>query len=276
MNYLILAAAVSAGVSIGVWIILEFIPVLMPVEAGRLAAHLRSRPGNVIEVAYYLELLFEGSPWRRFMALEVVRDLFNSRIRELELLKYSRWKEEVESQKERMEMRELNDDEILHIEAAREMMDKNGVTGKGRRSRSLYPNREEEEFIRLRNHKRNMLLDLRDKYSDFRIWAIRNRDILKYVQERVFSNREIDLENLKSHSQEWALVNLWGLEPPEKYSEEDIFRDIIVYLQVTDDRKMRGKLAAALSDHEDAVTYLDEVISSVLSWKGGEGISESQ
>ena len=115
-----------------------------------------------------------------------------------------------------------------------------------------------------------MLLDLRDKYSDFRIWAIRNRDILKYVQERVFSNREIDLENLKSHSQEWALVNLWGLEPPEKYSEEDIFRDIIVYLQVTDDRKMRGKLAAALSDHEDAVTYLDEVISSVLSWKGGE------
>ena len=30
----------------------------------------------------------------------------------------------MESQKERMEMRELNDDEILHIEAAREMMDK--------------------------------------------------------------------------------------------------------------------------------------------------------
>ncbi|MEJ8543471.1 hypothetical protein U2150_08220 [Methanothermobacter wolfeii] len=71
MNYLILAAAVSAGVSIGVWIILEFIPVLMPVEAGRLAAHLRSRPGNIIEVAYYLELLFEGSPWKRFMALKL-------------------------------------------------------------------------------------------------------------------------------------------------------------------------------------------------------------
>ncbi|WBF10420.1 hypothetical protein ISG34_03285 [Methanothermobacter marburgensis] len=267
MEALLVDVLVAALVSLGVWTVLEILPTLFPRETGRLAARIRPLPSGAVEISQYLNLLRRGSPWQVFMALEVIGELFRIKIRELESLKYEEWKREVESQKERMERRGLSDDEILHLEAGREMIqNSNNLNLKS--GGGLYSSPEEEEFIRIRNHKKDLLPDLRDKYSDFRIWALKNRDILRYVQERVFRREELDLENLRDHSREWALVNIWGMEPPESYSEDEILEDILLYIEIKDDNII-SKFAHALSSHSDSLRYLDKVISAVSAWKRG-------
>lgn len=261
--------AVTVLVSVAVWSLLEFIPLLFPGEAGRLAARLRPLPSGLIEVTHHINLLRRGRPWQRFMAREVIAELFKTRLQELEALKYEEWRSELESQKELMERRELSDDEILHIEAGKEMM----VNSEGEMQRvegAVYPTAGEEEFIRIRNHKKELLDDLRDRYSDFRIWAPRNRDILRYIQDKVFRREEFDLEGLRDHSREWALVNIWGMEPPVSYPEEELLEDLLLYLELMDDDSTAIKLARALSGNDDSLRYLDEVIRTVSAWKTGE------
>lgn len=261
--------AVTVLVSVAVWSLLEFIPLLFPGEAGRLAARLRPLPSGLMEVTHHINLLRRGRPWQRFMAREVIAELFKTRLQELEALKYEEWRSELESQKELMERRELSDDEILHIEAGKEMM----VNSEGEMQRAegaVYPTAGEEEFIRIRNHKKELLDDLRDRYSDFRIWAPRNRDILRYIQDKVFRREEFDLEGLRDHSREWALVNIWGMEPPVSYPEEELLEDLLLYLELMDDDSTAIKLARALSGNDDSLRYLDEVIRTVSAWKTGE------
>lgn len=261
--------AVTVLVSVAVWSLLEFIPLLFPGEAGRLAARLRPLPSGLIEVTHHINLLRRGRPWQRFMAREVIAELFKTRLQELEALKYEEWRSELESQKELMERRELSDDEILHIEAGKEMM----VNSEGEMQRvegAVYPTAGEEEFIRIRNHKKELLDDLRDRYSDFRIWAPRNRDILRYIQDKVFRREEFDLEGLRDHSREWALVNIWGMEPPVSYPEEELLEDLLLYLELMGDDSTAIKLARALSGNDDSLRYLDEVIRTVSAWKTGE------
>ncbi|MDI6818447.1 MAG: hypothetical protein QMC87_03785 [Methanothermobacter thermautotrophicus] len=261
--------AVTVLVSVAVWSLLEFIPLLFPGEAGRLAARLRPLPSGLMEVTHHINLLRRGRPWQRFMAREVIAELFKTRLQELEALKYEEWRSELESQKELMERRELSDDEILHIEAGKEMM----VNSEGKMQRAegaVYPTAGEEEFIRIRNHKKELLDDLRDRYSDFRIWAPRNRDILRYIQDKVFRREEFDLEGLRDHSREWALVNIWGMEPPVSYPEEELLEDLLLYLELMDDDSTAIKLARALSGNDDSLRYLDEVIRTVSAWKTGE------
>lgn len=261
--------AVTVLVSVAVWSLLEFIPLLFPGEAGRLAARLRPLPSGLMEVTHHINLLRRGRPWQRFMAREVIAELFKTRLQELEALKYEEWRSELESQKELMERRELSDDEILHIEAGKEMM----VNSEGEMQRAegaVYPTAGEEEFIRIRNHKKELLDDLRDRYSDFRIWAPRNRDILRYIQDKVFRREEFDLEGLRDHSREWALVNIWGMEPPVSYPEEELLEDLLLYLELMGDDSTAIKLARALSGNDDSLRYLDEVIRTVSAWKTGE------
>ena len=261
--------AVTVLVSVAVWSLLEFIPLLFPGEAGRLAARLRPLPSGLMEVTHHINLLRRGRPWQRFMAREVIAELFKTRLQELEALKYEEWRSELESQKELMERRELSDDEILHIEAGKEMM----VNSEGEMQRAegaVYPTAGEAEFIRIRNHKKELLDDLRDRYSDFRIWAPRNRDILRYIQDKVFRREEFDLEGLRDHSREWALVNIWGMEPPVSYPEEELLEDLLLYLELMDDDSTAIKLARALSGNDDSLRYLDEVIRTVSAWKTGE------
>jgi hypothetical protein len=261
--------AVTVLVSVAVWSLLEFIPLLFPGEAGRLAARLRPLPSGLMEVTHHINLLRRGRPWQRFMAREVIAELFKTRLQELEALKYEEWRSELESQKELMERRELSDDEILHIEAGKEMM----VNSEGEMQRAegaVYPTAGEEEFIRIRNHKKELLDDLRDRYSDFRIWAPRNRDILRYIQDKVFRREEFDLEGLRDHSREWALLNIWGMEPPVSYPEEELLEDLLLYLELMDDDSTAIKLARALSGNDDSLRYLDEVIRTVSAWKTGE------
>ncbi|MDK2874574.1 MAG: hypothetical protein PWP13_450 [Methanothermobacter sp.] len=278
--------AVTVLVSVAVWSLLEFIPLLFPGEAGRLAARLRPLPSGLIEVTHHINLLRRGRPWQRFMAREVIAELFKTRLQELEALKYEEWRSELESQKELMERRELSDDEILHIEAGKEMMvNSEGemlhieagkemmVNSEGEMQRpegAVYPTAGEEEFIRIRNHKKELLDDLRDRYSDFRIWAPRNRDILRYIQDKVFRREEFDLEGLRDHSREWALLNIWGMEPPVSYPEEELLEDLLLYLELMDDDSTAIKLARALSGNDDSLRYLDEVIRTVSAWKTGE------
>lgn len=135
---------------------------------------------------------------------------------------------------------------------------------------AVYPTAGEEEFIRIRNHKKELLDDLRDRYSDFRIWAPRNRDILRYIQDKVFRREEFDLEGLRDHSREWALLNIWGMEPPVSYPEEELLEDLLLYLELMGDDSTAIKLARALSGNDDSLRYLDEVIRTVSAWETGE------
>jgi hypothetical protein len=266
MDALLVNVAVTVLVSLGAWSFLEFIPNLLPGEVGRLAARLRPLPSGVMEVTHHINLLRTGRPWQRFMAREVIGELFKIRIRELEALKYEEWRSELESQKELMERRELSDDEILHIEAGKEMLGNSEVEVQ-RPEGAVYPTPCEEEFIRIRNHKKEFLDDLRVRYSDFRIWAPRNRDILRYIQEKVFRREEFDLESLRDHSREWALVNIWGMEPPRSYPEEELLEDLLLYLELRGDDSTAIKLARALAANNDSLMYLDEVIGTVSAWK---------
>jgi len=268
MDALLVNVAVTVLVSLGVWSFLEFIPNLLPGEVGRLAARLRPLPSGVMEVTHHINLLRTGRPWQRFMAREVIGELFKIRIHELEALKYEEWRSELESQKERMERRELSDDEILHIEAGKEMLGNSEVEVQ-RPEGAVYPTPCEEEFIRIRNHKKEFLNDLRVRYSDFRIWAPRNRDILRYIQDKVFRREEFDLEGLMDHSREWALVNIWGMEPPRSYPEEELLEDLLLYLELSGDDSTAIKLARALAANNDSLMYLDEVIGTVSAWKTG-------
>ncbi|HIH71496.1 MAG TPA: hypothetical protein HA301_05570 [Methanothermobacter thermautotrophicus] len=270
MDTLLVNVAVTVLVSLGVWSLLEFIPNMLPGEVGRLAARLRPLPSGLMEIIHQITLLRTGRPWQRFMAREVIGELFKIRLRELEALKYEEWRSELESQKKLMERRELSDDEILHIEAGKEILENSEVEVQ-RPGGAVYPTPGEEEFIRIRNHKKEFLDDLRDRYSDFRIWAPRNRDILRYIQEKVFCREEFDLEGLRDHSREWALVNIWGMEPPGSYHEEELLEDLLLYLELRGDDSTAIKLARALSDSNDSLRYLEEVINTVSVWKSGGG-----
>ncbi|HHW05277.1 MAG TPA: hypothetical protein PLO64_03735 [Methanothermobacter sp.] len=243
------------------------IPSLFPRETARFVSYFRGEPEDPLEIAAILSYLGENN-WRRFLTMELLKGRFSEKVKELESRKCEEWRGEVESQKELLEKRKLTDDEILHIEAGKELKKRHGnllkLVGTDRSKFQL--NKYEEEFIRIREEKRGRIHDLRAKYEDFSFWALKNRNLLKYIQERIFSNRKFQLSKIKDSSKEWALIHLWGLKAPERYQTSKLYENLLLYINLVGDEKTLIELAIALSSHEKSLDFFDKIMKRVENW----------
>jgi len=264
---IILISLVSLSVSIIFWLLVMIIPGLFPREAARLLSYFKREPEDPFEIASILSYLGRDN-WRRFLAIELLKERFSEKVKELESRKCEEWSREIETQKELLEKRKLTDDEILHIEAGRELKKRHGnllkLVGSDRSKFQL--NKYEEEFIRIRDEKKDRIHDLRANYDDFSFWALRNRNLLKYIQERIFSNRKFQLSKIKDSSKEWALINLWGLKAPERYQTSKLYENLLLYMELVGDEKTLMELAIALSSHEKSLNFLDKIVKKVENW----------
>lgn len=264
---IILPFLVSFSVSIIFWLLVMVIPSLFPREVAGLVSYFRREPEDPLEIATILSHL-EDHGWQKFFAMEILKGRFHEKLKELEARKCEEWARQIESQKELLEKRKLTDDEILHIEAGKELKKRYGnllkLVGADRSIFQL--NKYEEEFIRIRDEKRDQIHKLRDKYDDFKFWALKNRNLLKYIKERIFSNKKFQLSKIKDSSKEWALIHLWGLEAPERYQTNKLYENLLLYMAIVGDEKALLELAISLSSHEKSLDFLDKVIKKVENW----------
>lgn len=264
---IILPFLVSLSVSIIFWLLVMIVPRLFPRETARIVSYFKREPEDPLEIATILSHLGDGG-WRKFFAMELLKGRFHEKLKELESRECEKWAREVESQKELLEKRRLTDDEILHIEAGKELKRRYGNLLKHvRDDKSRFQlNKYEEEFIRIRDEKKDQIHQLRDKYDDFKFWALKNRNLLKYIKERIFSNKEFQLSKIKNSSKEWALIHLWGLEAPEKYQTSRLYENLLLYMAIVGDEKALMELAISLSSHEKSLDFLDKIIKKVENW----------
>ncbi|HHW17199.1 MAG TPA: hypothetical protein GXX31_07570 [Methanothermobacter sp.] len=243
------------------------VPSFFPRETARLVSYFKKEPEDPLEIATILAHLGD-SGWRKFFAMELLKGRFHEKLKELELRKCEEWAREVESQKELLEKRKLTDDEILHIEAGKDLKRMYGdlLKAVGADKSTFQLNRYEEEFIRIREEKKGQINELRNKYDDFKFWALKNRNLLKYIKERIFSNKEFQLSKIKDSSKEWALIHLWGLEAPEKYQTSKLYENLLLYMAIVGDEKTLMELAISLSSHEKSLDFLDKIIKKVENW----------
>jgi len=264
---IILPFLVSLSVSIIFWILVMIIPSLFPKEAARVVSYFKRGPEDPFETATILSYLGEDN-WRRFLAMELLKERFSEKLKELESRKCEEWRREVESQKELLEKRKLTDDEILHIEAGKELKKRYGdllkLVGTDRSKFQL--NKYEEEFIKIRDEKKDRIHDLRAKYDDFSFWALKNRNLLKYIRKKIFSNRKFQLSKIGDSSKEWALIHLWGLKAPERYQTSKLYENLLLYIELVGDEKTLIELAIALSSHEKSLDFLDKIMKRVENW----------
>ncbi|MBK6586541.1 MAG: hypothetical protein IPG26_06415 [Coprothermobacter sp.] len=117
---IILPSLISLSVSIIFWLLVMIVPSFFPRETARLVSYFKKEPEDPLEIATILAHLGD-SGWRKFFAMELLKGRFHEKLKELELRKCEEWAREVESQKELLEKRKLTDDEILHIEAGKDL-----------------------------------------------------------------------------------------------------------------------------------------------------------
>jgi len=264
---IILPALVSFSVSVIFWLLVMIIPSFFPREMARILSYFKREPENPFEIANILSHLGDDG-WRKFFAMELLKGRFHEKLKELESRKCEEWAREVESQKELLEKRKLTDDEILHIEAGKELKRRYGnllrsvEADKSKFQLSKY----EEEFIGIRDEKKGQISKLRDKYDDFTFWALKNRNLLKYIKERIFSNKEFQLSKIKNSSKEWALIHLWGLKAPERYQTSKLYENLLLYMAIVGDKRAIMELAISLSSHEKSLDFLDNIIKKVENW----------
>ncbi|MBU4535689.1 MAG: hypothetical protein KKF16_07675 [Euryarchaeota archaeon] len=257
-------------VSLLFYILVSIIPFLFPQFVSNIFLSLpRKYSEDPVELQFLINQLVKNDSWKRLYALKLLEKNFQSKMKILLSQKEKEWKKELEMQKELLEYRGLSDDEILHIESGKKLKDKYGpdIDFNPPDDSIYYLNQYEEEFIKIRDDLQDEISIYREKYDDFKFWSVKNRNLLKFIQDKVFNNEELDLEKIAKGNREWSLLNLWGFPPKIKYNFKKIYYDIVLYVDLKsgekEGEKVIKKLAIALSSHEKSFYYLEQFINQL-------------
>lgn len=266
----IIPLIISLLISILFYIMVSIVPFLFPQFIANIFLSLpRNYSDDPVEMQFLINQLVKNDSWKRLYALKILEKNFQSKMKILLSKKEKEWKKELKMQKELLEYRKLTDDEILHIESGKKLKDKYGADINFNPSDDsiYYLNQYEEEFIKIRDDLCGEISIYHEKYDDFKFWSVKNRNLLKFIQDKVFNNEELDLEKIGKSSPEWALLNLWGFPPQIKYDLKKIYYNIVLYVDLRsgekEGEKVIKKLAIALSSHEKSLYYLENFINQL-------------
>lgn len=271
LETILIPLLISFLISVLFWAMVYLIPSLFPQEMANFSLYFqKSKIKDPIEIGLLTNQFIKNDNWQKIRAMKLLEAIFKNKIAQLESKKYDKWQSELKIQKELLEHRNFSEDEILHLETATEIKNKYGekIKSLGLPPSSYYLNSYEEEFIEIRKEKLKEISHFSDHYKNLKFWALKNRNLMKFIQERVFNNEPLNLEKITSSNEEWALINIWGMFPPEKY-DENIFKDLILFIDIhsmdKNGEKLLKEFNIALSNHKKSLIYLEKLINEMDS-----------
>ncbi|MCK9151594.1 hypothetical protein [Methanobacterium alcaliphilum] len=266
LETILIPLIISFFVCVLFWTMIYLIPSLFPEEVANFTLHFqRNKPKDPIEIGLLTNQFIKKNNWEKIRAMKMLENYFKTNIAHLKAEKYKKWKSELDIQKKLLEHRKFSDDEILHLETGKELKVRydNNIPFELNES-PYYLNRYEEEFIELRKKKSTEISDFNEEYEDLKFWALKNRDLTKFIQDKVFNNEPLELKKIVESSEEWALINIWGMSPPEEY-DETIFKEILLFIDLhtadKNGRKLIKEFNIALSNNVNSLSYLEKIIN---------------
>lgn len=276
---------ISTIVTLIIWLITYITPYIWPETYSKFILFLRSNdPTDLTEISLIISQFLKYDDWKRLVAKERLKRIFKRKIQTIEHEQMVRWeelksnstyiplKQVIKSLKEALDFQlpyedDEKDRELLisktYLDEAMEKMDKKEIEKELKKYSEIIEGNKNAKIWFLIDE--DLPLGIKGKISDYKK-PLTTRELAVLISLRY---PRVDMDG--TWDKEKFLKIMINEKPPEKYDDEnldDIFQNIILYLEYMDDSQQKSKeqilrLALGLSNHEKSSETLMNLIKKV-------------